>query len=229
VSTPQLNVESVALYGSAARGDTDIHSDCDILLVDDSVAQLQAAARTLRSRGYSCATYTWSRLAHMLIRGSLFVQHLKTEAVILRDHQERLSAFLHSYSPLGDYSADIDATRDVIASADAISDCPWSIGWASDVLAVAVRNIGILHLANEGKYYFSFDGVLGGLRELGRLTNSDIATIRTLRTFKAHYRSRHIDRLPSLKDYLPVHRLVTRRFRVDLDLRVLRNTGLAPN
>ena len=226
MNPPSLNVESLALYGSTARGDSDFHSDCDILLVDDCVTRLFATASILRHRGYSCATYTWSSLEHMAAHGSLFIQHLRTEAVILSDRRGRLGAFLQAYSPLADYSRDIDSTRDVIALTETMANCRQSVGWACDVLAVAVRNIGILSLANEGRYAFSFDSVLCGLRDIGTLISTDIAILRTLRAFKSHYRARRYESLPTLREFQSIHRVVTRRFRVDLDMRVYATEAL---
>lgn len=220
MTIPFVGVESVALYGSTARGDSDAHSDCDIVLVDDCVTRLFATSGALQNRGYSCAAYTWSSLERMSAHGSLFVQHLKTEAVVLHDERERLGAFLQVYSPLSDYSRDINSTRDLMAITETIADCRQSVGWACDVLAVGVRNIGILTLANEGRYAFSFDSVLCGLRDIGALTSADVVILRKLRAFKSHYRARRYGLLPTLQEFQSILRIVTRRFGVDLAVRV---------
>ena len=217
----------MALYGSAARGDSDFHSDYDILLVDDCVMRLLVAGRILRRRGYSCAAYTWSTLRHMAARGALFIQHLKTESIILNDQRHRLGTLLQAYSPRADYSRDIDSTRDVIALTESMADCRQSVGWACDVLAVGVRNLGILSLANEGRYAFSFDSILNGLRDIGTLTNTDVAILRELRAFKSYYRTRRYWLLPTAREFQSIHRVVTRRFRVDVGVRVCSIRNLA--
>jgi len=217
-----LTSDSVALYGSHVRGDADAISDRDILLVSSNARSLFAETAALELRGYSSAAYTWNRLRRMAHSGSLFLQHLKHESVIVKDEECKLETLLNEYSPRVDYSRDIEATKRIIGMLDMVSETKESLGWAYDVLAVSVRNLGILELANRGIYTFSYGQVLSGLAKLGMISATDVETLRELRHFKSLYRSEKYSQVPGIRALQSIHRVVTRRFHIDTDLRVLR-------
>ena len=217
-----LTSESVALYGSQVRGDADAISDRDILLVSSSARSLSGETAALELRGYSSAAYTWNRLRRMVHSGSLFLQHLKNESVIVKDEECKLETLLNEYSPRVDYSRDIEATKRIIGTLDTVSETKESLGWAYDVLAVSVRNLGILELANRGIYTFSYGPVLSGLAKLGLLSATDVETLRALRQFKSLYRSEKYSQVPGIRTLQSIHRVVTRRLHIDTDLSVLR-------
>lgn len=217
-----LTSESVALYGSHVRGDADAISDRDILLVSSSASALSGETTALELRGYSSAAYTWNRLRRMMHSGSLFLQHLKNESVIIKDDECKLETLLNEYSPRVDYSKDIEATKRIIGILDTVSETKESLGWAYDVLAVSVRNLGILELANRGIYTFSYGSVLTGLAKLGMLSATDVETLRALRHFKSLYRSEKYSQVPGIRTLQSIHRVVTRRLHIDMDLSVLR-------
>ena len=221
-----LTSESVALYGSQVRGDADAISDRDILLVSSSARSLSGETAALELRGYSSAAYTWNRLRRMVHSGSLFLQHLKNESVIVKDEECKLETLLNEYSPRVDYSRDIEATKRIIGTLDTVSETKESLGWAYDVLAVSVRNLGILELANRGIYTFSYGSVLSGLAKLGMLSASEVETLRALRHFKSLYRSEKYSQVPGIRALQSIHRVVTRRFHIDTDLSVLRPESL---
>jgi hypothetical protein len=221
MSIRKLKVQSVALYGSHARREADLISDSDLLIVDSDPTVLSEASTTLCCLGFSCATYTWQRLSRLAAHGSLFLQHLKSESLILKDVDARLENFLESFKPKPDYSHDIDATRELVALTEFVSGQKATIGWACDVLAVAVRNIGILEIANRGQYAFSMAAIYDKLVDFGILTNSDVQTLLPLRLYKSLYRSRRYQSLPALASLKAIQRTISRRFRVDFCSKVL--------
>lgn len=210
-----LKVESIALYGSCARGDSDVISDSDLLIVDSDSEALSFADRALHSLGFSCAAYTWARLFHMAKHGSLFLQHLKNESIILKDDHSRLNSFLRVFEPKPDYTQDIEATKEVISLTGIVTSTKPSIGWALDVLAVAVRNMGILELANRGQYVFSLSALYDKLSDVGLLMASDIQTLMPLRLYKSQYRSQLYSRLPDIVALRKIQKTVSKRFGID--------------
>lgn len=216
-----LKVESIALYGSCARGDSDIISDSDLLIVDSDSDVLSFADKTLHSLGFSCAAYTWERLFHMAKHGSLFLQHLKNESIILKDDHFRLDSCLRLFETRPDYSQDIEATKEIISLTGTVTNRKPSIGWALDVLAVAVRNLGILELANRGQYVFSLSSIYDKLSDVGILTSSDIQTLMPLRLCKSQYRSQLYNRLPDLIALRKIQKTISKAFCIDFDVSTL--------
>ena len=215
ISTPSVN--TIALYGSRVRADDDYLSDRDILLVDDDLEVLLKASRHFTLRGYSCGTYTWKRLELMSARGALFLQHLKDESLILEDRGNRLALLLDGFTPKPDYSEDIEATRSVVALTETTAANPASRGWALDVLAVAVRNLGILTLASRGVYTFSYQRILERLSECDLISAEAVFRLRELRHFKYLYRQGVYDALPDTCGLQDIQRTVGMAFSIDMD------------
>src|SRR6476619_6606291 len=65
------------LYGSAARGDNDIFSDIDLVIIDDYAEKQPSLSSATVVR------YTWSEFTEMASYGSLFLRHLRMEGRIL--------------------------------------------------------------------------------------------------------------------------------------------------
>jgi hypothetical protein len=217
VKTQQLQVDSIAIYGSQARGDADRLSDKDIIVVDSDTCKLSHAKKALEKRGFSCSTYTWNRLHRMQFHGSLFVEHLKREALILRDEKDVLRSFLDSFTPKYDYTADIEATKHTVALTERTSNSPASLGWAYDVLAVAVRNLGVLHLANRGEYSFSYSKILRSLQNDRMITPKEEQVLMELRILKAQYRSGIYHNMPGRQMLESVQKTISKCFTIDFD------------
>ncbi|NQV21783.1 MAG: nucleotidyltransferase domain-containing protein [Rhodospirillales bacterium] len=223
----ELVVDAIALYGSQARRDADNLSDIDMVVVDADVTALAHAKAALSTRGVSCATYTWRRLQRMSFRGSLFIEHLRREALIIRDNNNSLRSFLEAFRPRGDYLADVDATKRTLALTSRTSDMRASLGWAYDVLAVAVRNLGVLELANRGQYVFAYHDILAALKDDGSISYADAHNLEILRRLKALYRGGHYEQLPGRGVLESMQRTVSRCFKTDFDSKTIHPFALA--
>ena len=103
--------EAIAIFGSAARGDNDTFSDRDLLIVSDDRTSRREIRSKCESSGWSCTTYSWSRLQHAADQGSLFVQHLKQEAMIVADPSSHLAQLLAEFSTKGDYKRELNGAH----------------------------------------------------------------------------------------------------------------------
>lgn len=178
-----------AVFGSVSRGDDDALSDRDILLVDDDTQLLNRRQATLEAEGWSVASYTFGKLNALVSKGALFVQHLKDETNILRDVGGQFRLALDAFRPKRCYHADL-ITNSYLAGLAAIRpDTRAGALWAADVLYVATRNFGVLHLAQKGIYLFSYSRVLEALVDDAVITPSNLPHLLKLRLAKSLYRS----------------------------------------
>ena len=185
---------ALAIFGSAARGDSDIFSDQDLLIVSDNESTLREMKSSYEAVGWSCTTYTWSRLQHAADQGSLFVQHLKQESRVLWDPSSRLAQILDQYSTNGSYKGVSDGASTLVGNlTQHLPLCDVGPMWTMDVLFVAFRSLAVANLADNGIYAFSNSEIIDGLTIVGRIKNEDKQKMSDLRRFKSLYRQGIVD------------------------------------
>lgn len=182
-------VSSEAIFGSVARGSLDRLSDQDYLIVDDDRVRRSKRKTVLESQGWSVASYTWFRLRALIDKGALFAQHLKQEALIIYDDDDRLKHELSLFVPKPSYKKEIEETVRLITSATSNVNTVTEHAWASDVLAVSIRNLAILTLAERGRYLFDYDAVVCAYAEIKQLSKCERQLLSGLRLYKSLYRS----------------------------------------
>lgn len=178
-----------AVFGSAARGDSDRLSDRDYLIVDDDVAILNRRANELKAEGWSVASYTFAKLEALSKVGALFIQHLKCESEVIEDSSGRLRHLLRSFQPKKSYLAEIEENSRLSKLIERRPFGPRGALWAADVLYVSLRNFGVLSLAEKGIFKFSFREVIEGLYEIGKLHECTPSDFLSLRFCKTLYRA----------------------------------------
>lgn len=181
--------ESEALFGSVSRGDCDRLSDRDILIVDDDIKLLQRRSAFLKQKGWSVASYTFGKLNTLADRGALFLQHLKLEASIVTDRTGRLVKVLNNFEAKKDYSAELAENSDLANLARYRPSGKLGDLWAADVLYVAVRNHGILKLAELRQHAYAYSDVLIAMRDFGWIDEQAVAPLLKLRLAKSLYRA----------------------------------------
>ncbi|MDT4968562.1 MAG: hypothetical protein QOJ64_3299 [Acidobacteriota bacterium] len=214
-------VDAIALYGSAVRTDFDRYSDRDVLLVSDDNDALFQTKAALTEEGYSCSCYSWGKLDLLAAKKALFIQHLKQESQIVLDRDNRLLSFLAGYSPASSYSDQIQLTRSLIALTENFVDTQKGIGWALDVLAVGLRNLAILTLANEGKYIFALPGLLSELKKMGQISSEHECRLMELRRFKSHFRHKRYHLLPTREVVFGLQKIIGQSFDVAFEPMVM--------
>ena len=187
---------SICIYGSVARKDQDRLSDKDALILFDGSAECKDQISRWKANNWSVATYTPIRLQKMADAGSLFVQHLKQEGLIVEDSTQVLSQILATYQPCTSYRSEIEKSMQGLALLEHVPQTVALEYWSADVLHVLIRNIGLLRLANEGVYLFSFQEIAKKLIQLKILHESDLYVFNELRMAKAAYREHKIHLKP---------------------------------
>lgn len=181
---------SEAVFGSASRGDTDAFSDRDILIVDDDIEVLKMRQKALEASGWSVASYTFKKLIFLIEKKALFIQHLREESKLLRDTSGRLAALLSTFQPKNSYKTELHQNALLADLASIRPIGPTGTLWASDVLYVAMRNFGVLYLAEQKRYLFSFTRILEALADLGVIRGDALPALVKLRMAKTCYRSK---------------------------------------
>ena len=183
-------IESVCIFGSSARASTDELSDRDILIVaDDKYRRIQLTT-LWRQRGWSVAVYSPSRLLRMIASGSLFIQHLKLEGVIVADKGGWLSDNLEKAKPKKSYIG--DAMESVflalpIERFDSNALIKNNL-LAADLAYVAIRNFGICHLADKKNLFFDYGQIATCLGKDFSLSRRELKLLHSLRAGKVSYR-----------------------------------------
>lgn len=184
------SADSVAVFGSIPRGDSDHISDRDILVAGGE--RDLAVGRALSRAGYAPSIYSWPQLEALARDGSLFLQHLKQESEVLFDRNDRLRRLLDSYRPLSDYGHRIVQNLELFEMTSGTANSAPLLGWAFDVLAVGFRNHAILLLANRGRYVFSHSALVAELCETHNLSAEESRMLLELRRRKREYRDRYV-------------------------------------
>lgn len=179
---------SEALFGSAARGDSDAMSDRDIMIVDDDVLLLRDRSRTLTSAGWSVASYTFAKLNALSQRGALFIQHIKLESDILVDRDGRLARILADFEPHLSYSEEIRENALLASLAGCTSVGSRGALLAADILYVTIRNFGVLSLAERGIHVFAYNAVIDMLESHRLIAPGGARALAALRFLKCLYR-----------------------------------------
>ena len=144
---------SVWLYGSRARGDADSLSDIDLLVVCDTDWPEEKVAKLFPlGEGDSCSVsrYSWLELRMMAERGSLFLQHVKSEGLLLYESPQCRGVMLETLERLRPYRF---ARRDVEAFWTVLSDVSEELVYESSVpYELAVLGTVIRHASILGCY-----------------------------------------------------------------------------
>lgn len=143
--------DSIYLYGSMARGDTSVDSDCDLLIaIDDCSEDVFNSIKDATSTWHpelkcEIALYQMSALKAMQEKGSLFLWHIKTEAQIIYAKGDQLAKLL---SELAEYKGGREALTEYCEIMKDIksdeSDDMDVLQYNLSVMATLIRNTCII-------------------------------------------------------------------------------------
>ncbi|NKC14410.1 MAG: hypothetical protein GKR94_20185 [Gammaproteobacteria bacterium] len=178
---------AVAEFGSTCRQSSDSHSDKDLLIIGDRELSKRLANR-YKQQGYSVSTLTQSQLVRMQHRGSLFIQHLRTEAHVQLDVDSAFSRWIQTceYSP--PTIAELWRCRNTIKLIDQWPRDSALEGWRSDFLYCVSRDFLIKWLARRGVLAFGLEDIERGLGGENNGLAANIGDLALLREAKAAYR-----------------------------------------
>ena len=140
---------AVWLYGSHARGVVDSCSDLDILVATDALTAVEEIQGNvpLKLNNASLTVYSWNEIKLMAEYGSLFLQHLKLEAVPLYEspsHRGVLRALLGKMASYKHAPRDISGFRVVLEDVTEALGSGGQREYELSVLATIIRHSSIL-------------------------------------------------------------------------------------
>jgi predicted nucleotidyltransferase len=170
-------LKAVILFGSAARGDEDVHSDRDVCaIVDDlpdrdvhSIKRRVAAIYHTDPR--SVSAYRQSTVSQMAETGSLFLWHLKREGRILYDRGGAARRMLSNLKEYRRHSEDLLRFQEVFDdTAREFAARPELDLFDLHALFLVTRNVCMLLTVKAGDPHFGRASVYAGaVQHYGRL------------------------------------------------------------
>jgi hypothetical protein len=202
---------SIAIFGSSLRSDFDKYSDKDLLIVADDYKTLESLKTIYSKDDWSISFYTYSKLKYLSKNGSLFIKHLQKESKIIADKNDRLEGILNQFNPKINYKNDIDDCVNYFDIIKTVPNTKLGYAWFCDSLYVGLRNYLVFKNAENEIFEFSFTKLLKGLKDQGKIKQSDIEILKELRVVKRNYREEVLDELPSLgfiKKVIPIAKAI---------------------
>jgi predicted nucleotidyltransferase len=153
-------VEAAVLYGSAARGDMEPHSDIDLLLLCSSGHKRVVfdSVHSVLSREFeklSLTLYSHHELRFLKRAASLFLLHLQREAEVLFDRGNFFGDLLGDFRPKSSYRTDfLESLALLDPVRTKVSRAPNNLHRLSYIYSL-FRVFGVYLLAEKGIFEFS--------------------------------------------------------------------------
>ncbi|HEV7411224.1 MAG TPA: hypothetical protein VGO01_22300 [Bradyrhizobium sp.] len=161
-----------------------------MLIVAPSESDLAEVSRAWSSAGWSVARFTHQKMLKMADRGSLFLQHLKLEGLIVKDDDGFLASVLDQYRPKQEYENELHDSFGLLSDLSRLPSSYWPTLCSADIAYVAIRNIAILRFASRGIYTFDYSDLVEQLAHENSISAAKLHALRHLRILKHGYRNR---------------------------------------
>lgn len=146
----------VVAVGSRARGDFDVTSDMDVVLIGGSSAQVLGAPAGKLFQGVNVTRYSTEGFFRRGRSGSLFIAHVINEGVLVAGESREWGRLRTAWSPLRMYDDEVLENLDFLRLLRVVPRSFCGLSAAVDLLVSSVRNIAIRELANRGELVFSW-------------------------------------------------------------------------
>lgn len=185
-------VEAAALYGSFARGDIEIHSDIDVLVLCSESRKLSLYHELKnelsgRFERLSLAVYTKNELEFLDRNRSLFLLHLSREANLLIDKTGYFRALLQNFRPKKSYEIDFNKSLGLVDPLKTVvRGSPNNFHRLSYIYSL-FRVFGVYRLAERKIYEFSKSRMVVLLSEHFPKLNKHIGVLSGLRHLNSNF------------------------------------------
>jgi len=160
------SIQSIRVFGSYGRGDADLYSDLDILIVTNNINEISAIENNFNNeilnRFHKEPSYSWysrARIEAMYESGHLFAWHLYKESKPIYHIKSDFITRLRKPNKYRDAISDAQSIYRIMNSImPSIITSPNNSVYESGVLFVCLRNLGlILSSVIKNDFDFSLD------------------------------------------------------------------------
>ncbi|CAK8717009.1 hypothetical protein GCAAIG_06420 [Candidatus Electronema halotolerans] len=183
-------------FGSGRRGDCDLTSDRDILLIGTDWQKISYESAKWCINGFSVSTFLFDKASYLASKGNLFFKHIFDEGVLVFGSEARYRELKDRWQAAADYWDEVRDNLDLLEVIHFIPQTSAGIAVAIDILISSVRNILIRRLACDGKYVFAWGKVFVEANKRQMIKKEDIHLFMTSRCLKNKYRQGFIQNLP---------------------------------
>ena len=175
-------------FGSKKRGDFNMSSDKDMLLIGSNLTKLFKEKERRKVEGYSVSCMTTSKAKYMVEQGSLFFKHIIDEGFLIEGSQEKHFEIIRDWKAAPDYQNDIDGNVELLEILSHIPKTSEGVLAATDLVTISIRNILIRKLAFFGLYVFSWEEVANSAVEHKFIALDEKIILLHARQIKNYYR-----------------------------------------
>jgi predicted nucleotidyltransferase len=189
---PFEEIWAAALYGSVARGDSEWHSDVDLLVICAGGRKRDVYDRIypLLSNHFerlSLSVYSAREINFLSKAKSLFLLHLQRESVILFDRTLLLTGVLENFEPKQSYGEDFRKSLDLIAPLNSIVSGSPNDFHRLAYLYSLFRVFGVYLLAERRIFEFSKAKMTASLCAIFPEQAANITLLSKLRVLNANF------------------------------------------
>ena len=179
----------VYLFGSNPRGDFDLSSDNDALLISNSWGNVSRKIHMYEKAGFDITFFPFNKAKYLIKSGSLFFKHIKDEGQLIEGNINDSVEFLSNWKAKNSYQDEVDENIDLLELLRYLPKNHKSNLIANDIISISIRNIIIRRLAEVGVYSFSWDTIIDNAINHGFINSEQKNFIKTARLYKNMYRN----------------------------------------
>lgn len=185
-------IQAAALYGSVARGDSESHSDIDLLVICNGgrKRELYEQVYPILAKQFdrlSLSVYSPREINFLAKAQSLFLLHLKRESLLLFDHADLLTTVLDEFVAKCSYEEDFHKSLDLFTPLNAVVLASPNNLHRLAYLYSLFRVYGVYLLAGHQIFEFSKAKMSACLVRLRPGQSANIALLSKLRVLNANF------------------------------------------
>ncbi|MBA3015240.1 MAG: hypothetical protein FP815_09850 [Desulfobulbaceae bacterium] len=175
-------------FGSRKRGDFNISSDKDMLLVGSCLQEPFKEKVKRKEDGHSVTCMTIDKAKYMVNHGSLFFKHILDEGQLVEGSKEEFSGIIEGWEPAPNYQKEINGNVELLEILSFIPKTAKGVLAATDIATISIRNILIRKLASLGLYVFSWEQVSSAAVNFNYIDINEKNILLHARHIKNYYR-----------------------------------------
>ena len=175
-------------FGSKKRGDFNMSSDKDMLLVSSNLAQLFKEKERRKDYGYSVTCMTIDKAKYMVKQGNLFFKHIIDEGFLVEGSEKTYLGILRGWKAAPNYQREIDGNIELLEIVSYVPKTSEGVLAATDIVTISIRNILIRKLASLGLYVFSWEEVSNAAVNFNFIDLNEKIILLHARQIKNYYR-----------------------------------------